>query len=155
VEQLKKTIAELGQAGQRMGVRYAFENLPAYHPVGSDVAELAAILKETGAPNTGMCFDTGHANMVCDPADSLSTTGGQVIYVHLNDNDGREDGHLMPTYGTMDMQAIARSLHKIDYHGTLMLEVFCSVQRLKQFIDEGCAERLNRIVDAANGSPGD
>ena len=70
-----KSISELGQFGLSMGVDYTFENLPGYHAICSDVAELAELLNQTAAPNTGMCFDTGHANMVGDPAEAVGKTG--------------------------------------------------------------------------------
>ncbi|HUT59747.1 MAG TPA: sugar phosphate isomerase/epimerase family protein [Phycisphaerae bacterium] len=151
VEQLRKSMLDLGFFGQQINVRYAFENLPAYHPVGSDMVELADILKQANAPNTGICFDSGHANMVGDPAQSVLAAGERIIYVHLNDNSGGADEHLMPTYGAMDTVGIARSLHEVGYDGTLMLEVFYSVDELRKFIDGGCAERLRGLLNAANG----
>ncbi len=151
VGQLTKSIAELGEFGRDIGVRYAFENLPAYHAIGSDVAELAGILSELAAPNTGMCDDTGHANRVGDAANAVRQTDGQMIYVHFSDNSGKEDGHDMPTYGGMDTETVARALHEENYSGTMMLEVFYSTERLRKLIDEGCAERLAHIVQIANG----
>jgi len=151
LEQIRKSIVELGLFGRKINIRYAFENLPAYHPIGSDVAELARILNELKAPNTGMCFDAGHANMVSDPAEAVRSTDGQMIYIHLSDNSGQADEHKMPTYGTIDTDALARSLHETNYDGTIMLEVFHSVDRLKQIIDEGCAERLKRFLAIVNG----
>jgi sugar phosphate isomerase/epimerase len=151
VKQLKKSIAELGRFGEENDVQYAFENLPNYHPVGWDVGELAGILSELGAPNTGMCFDAGHANMVGDAVASLADAADRMIYLHLSDNSGRSDAHEMPTYGTMDMDAFGRKLYAIGYSGTAMLEVFYSVDKLRKLLDEGCDRRLARIVDLANG----
>ena len=151
IEQLRKSILELGKFGHKINIQYAFENLPAYHPIGSDVAELARILSELKAPNTGMCFDAGHANMVSDPAEAVRCTNGQMIYIHLSDNSGQADEHEMPTYGTIDIEALARSLHETNYDGTIMLEVFYSVDRLKRIIDEGCTERLKRFLAIVNG----
>lgn len=153
IEQLKKSIVELGQAGQALGVDYAFENLPGYHAIGWDVAELADVLSELAVPNTGMCYDTGHANMVTDAAEAVRQTRGQMTYVHLSDNSGKGDEHEMPTYGTLQTDAVAGAFHEAHYSGTMMLEVFYSVDRLKQIIDEGCAERLARIIRIANGQP--
>jgi sugar phosphate isomerase/epimerase len=155
VAQLKKSIAELGEFGKAVGVRYAFENLPSYHAIGSDVGELADILADVKAPFTGMCFDGGHANMVGDAAAAVRRAAGQVIYVHLSDNSGLEDDHGMPTYGTLDADALARSLFEIHYSGTMMLEVFYSTDRLRKLIDEGCGQRLARMVDIANGRAGE
>jgi sugar phosphate isomerase/epimerase len=151
VSQLNKSIVELGRFGQVIGVKYAFENLPAYHPVGADVAELSNLLAELAAPNTGLCFDSGHANMVGSAADAVLQTRGQMLYLHFSDNSGRSDDHEMPTHGTLDTLAMAKSLHKIGYEGTMMLEVFYPPHRLRQLIDEGLGEKLARIVDAANG----
>lgn len=151
IDQLRKSIAELGEFGHGLGVRYAFENLPGYHAIGWDVGELAGILAELGAPNTGLCYDTGHANMVGDAAGAVRGTGEQLMYVHFSDNSGTGDDHEMPTYGSIDCDAIARALHEEKYQGTMMLEVFHGVERLKQMIDEGTAERLARIVRIANG----
>lgn len=150
-EQLRKSIVELGTFGSGVGVRYAFENLPGYHPLGSNVAELAGLLERAHAPNTGMCFDSGHANMVGDPVEALRQTAGQMIYMHFSDNSGKADEHEMPTCGTIDADALARAVHQIDYHSTMMLEVFYSVDRLKRLIDEGCGQRLARLLALTNG----
>jgi len=151
LSQLRKSIQDLAVFGQSVGVRYAFENLPAYHPVGSDVAELAGVLSEAGQANVGMCFDCGHANMAGDVIQSVSQAGERIIYVHLNDNSGQGDDHLMPTYGSVDMLGLARALRSVGYDGTLMLEVFYNLPALRRFVAEGCALRLQKIVDAANG----
>ncbi len=151
VEQLGKSIGELGEYGRGLGVKYAFENLPAYHVVGADIGELASILRDVDAPNTGMCFDTGHALLVGDPAEAIGKADGRVIYVHFSDNSGQTDDHLMPTYGAMDADSVAAALRRSSYRGTLMLEVFHTVEKLKRLIDEGCAERLGRILAIANG----
>ena len=151
VEQLKKSIAELGQFGSEVGITYAFENLPGYHAIGYDVGELADILTEVAAPNTGMCFDSGHANMVGDPVAAVHRTGGQMIYAHISDNSGQADEHEMITYGSIDAEGLARALHEIGYEGTFMLEVFHSADHLRRLISEGAAERLARIIAIANG----
>lgn len=149
--QLRKSIVELGAYGQSISVRYAFENLPGYHAIGADVGELSEILSDLDAPNTGMCFDTGHAHMVGKPVNALTQANGCIIYVHFSDNCGQSDDHEMATCGTLDTDAVARALHDVQYTGTMMLECFYGVDRLKQLIDDGCAERLARIVQLANG----
>jgi sugar phosphate isomerase/epimerase len=151
VDQLKQSIEDLGRYGQSVGVRYAFENLPAYHALGSDVGELAGILHQVAAPNTGICFDCGHANMVGDVPTAVRQGGDQIIYVHLSDNSGEADDHEMLTFGKIDTAAMARALREIRYSGTMMLEVFHNPQRLAQVIAEGCAGRLAEILAIADG----
>jgi sugar phosphate isomerase/epimerase len=151
VDQLKRSMEELGRYGQSVGVRYAFENLPAYHALGSDVGELAGILRQVAAPNTGICFDCGHANMVGDVASAVRQGGEQIIYVHLSDNSGVADDHEMLTFGTVDAAAMARALREIRYGGTMMLEVFHNPERLRQVIADGCAAKLAEIIAIAEG----
>ena len=151
IGQLKKSIAELGAFGVRAGIEYAFENLPGYHAIGSDVGALAGILSETAAVNTGMCFDSGHSNMVGDPVAAVAETDGTMIYAHISDNFGKTDDHEMITCGTIDADALAAAMHSIGYDGTFMLEVFHPADRIAKLIDEGLAERLERIINLANG----
>jgi sugar phosphate isomerase/epimerase len=151
LDQLRKSVEELGRFGASCGVQYGFENLPGYHAIGWDVGELADLLKEAGAPNTGMCFDSGHANMVGDPAAAVERADGQIIYAHISDNSGKADAHEMLTYGSIDAQALARAFHKVGYQGTFMQEVFYPASRLRQLIDEGAGERLAGILRVANG----
>lgn len=149
--QLRKSVADLGFFGSTCEIRFAFENLPAYHAIGADVGELARLLKEVGAPNTGMCFDSGHANMVGDPVAAVADTDGQMIYAHISDNSGKADEHELITYGTVDADGLARALHDIGYEGTFMLEVFYPAERLRQLAEQGAGERLARLIDLANG----
>ena len=151
LRQLRKSIAELGEFGASCGVTYAFENLPGYHAVGQDIVELAGILAGVAAPNTGMCFDSGHANMVGDPVAAVADTNGTMVYCHASDNSGKADEHEMITYGTIDAAGLARALRGIGYEGTFMLEVFYPVARLRDLIMEGAPERLARILRIANG----
>ena len=151
VEQLKKSVVDLGTFGSTCGVTFAFENLPGYHAIGSDVAELKGILDEVDAVNTGMCFDSGHANMVGDPVAAAVQANEQMIYAHISDNSGTADEHKLITYGTINADGLARALRQIHYDGTFMLEVFYSAERLRQLADEGAADRLSQIVQIANG----
>ncbi len=152
-EQLGKSIAELGAFGAGCGIAYAFENLPAYHAIGSDVGELADVLTEVAAPNTGMCFDSGHANMVGDAAAAVGETGGQMIYAHISDNSGDGDEHELITRGTIDADALAAALYRVRYEGTFMMEVFYDADRIRELIDAGVGEDLARIIRIANGQP--
>jgi sugar phosphate isomerase/epimerase len=149
--QLRKSMVELARHGEQIGVTYTFENLPGYHVIGSDSRELAEVLRELAEPRAKLCFDTGHALMVSDPSEAVRAAGDQVAYVHFCDNCGSSDDHEMPTYGALDCGALADALREIGYGGTMMLEVFHPIDRLKEMIDDGAAERLARVMQRANG----
>lgn len=151
IEQLKRSIADLGFFGSTCGITFAFENLPGYHAIGSDVGELGRILQEAGAPNTGMCFDSGHANMVGDAVAAVARTNGQMVCAHISDNSGKADEHELITCGSIDAEGLGRALHEVGYEGSFLLEVFCPAERLRRLADEGAAQRLARILALANG----
>jgi sugar phosphate isomerase/epimerase len=89
--------------------------------------------------------------MVGDVTTAIRQGGDQIIYVHLSDNSGQADDHEMLTFGKIDAVAMARALREIRYSGTMMLEVFHSVDRLRQVIADGCAARLAKILAIADG----
>ena len=149
--QLQRSMEDLAVFGQTCGIAYAFENLPRYHAIGYDTGELAAAIQAVGAPNAGMCFDSGHANMTGDVADAVAATAGTMIYCHVPDNHGEADEHEMITLGGIDAEGLSRALATIGYDGTYMLEVFYPIDRLRQLIDEGFAARLAQIIALANG----
>ena len=149
--QLRKSIEELGRFGQSQSVHYAFENLPPYHAIGHDVAELAALLNEVDLPAAGMCFDVAHANLTGDPIRAADLADGQMKYVHICDNHGDSDGHLMPFCGEIDWIAFAHAIRRAKYDGVLMLEVFYKLDDLRRLIDEGIGDKLANFIAIAGG----
>jgi len=149
---LRRSVAELGEYGRQIGVMYAFENLPPYHGVGRDAAELAGLLADLAAPHTAMCFDTGHALMNGDAPAAIRSCGRQIGYVHFSDNSGLADEHEMPTRGKLDCDAVADALAAVGYAGTLMLEVFRPIADLDEMIAANYAARLAKIVARASGA---
>ncbi len=150
-EQLMRSIHELGQFGQANSVQYAFENLPPYHALGYDVAELSAMLKEAANPFVGMCFDIAHANLAGDPIQAINDAAGQIIYTHICDNFGLTDDHLLPFCGNIDWHAAGRALRKNKFYGVLMLETFYDVSELRTLIDQGIGEKIANFLAIANG----
>lgn len=149
--QLRKSAEELDAFGQKQGVRYALENLPPYHFVGSDVAALARLLADMNSPNVGLCFDVAHANLAGDPIQAAATAVEQMIYVHICDNQGKSDDHLMPFQGDIDWHGFGRTLRTGGYNGVLMLEVFPSLNELRRLLDEGMKEKLEGLLRETNG----
>ncbi len=150
-DQLRRSITELARHGQDIGVTYAFENLPPYHAIGSDVADIRTLLQDVDRPSVGICYDVAHAHLAGDAAGGIDAGAKQICYMHICDNHGQRDEHLMPTLGTIDWNAVAAAIARNHYNGVLMLEVFHSLDELKRMIDEGMAETLANFLDAARG----
>lgn len=69
------------------------------------------------------CLDFGHANVwLLKPIELLNKHGKRLHTVHISDNDGEKDYHLIPGDGTMDWKVLMKELKKY-YHGPIMLEV--------------------------------
>jgi sugar phosphate isomerase/epimerase len=98
-----------------------------------------------------MCFDTGHAHMVDGAPEGIRQGLDQIRYVHFCDNHGDKDEHLMPGEATLDLDAVARALRQIDYSGTVMLEVFHPVEKLRKLIDAGFGRKLADFLETVNG----
>jgi sugar phosphate isomerase/epimerase len=76
----------------------------------------------------GICIDTGHANLHRDlfanPAAAyLRAFADRLVHLHVSDNLGTGDDHLVPGTGTIDWRSIADALRRIGYRGTIVLEL--------------------------------
>ena len=69
-------------------------------------------------------WDTGHANLQEMPQDEeLLLLGDHVRALHVHDNMGDWDAHMLPFLGTMNMDAVMNGLAKIGYNGYFTFEV--------------------------------
>jgi sugar phosphate isomerase/epimerase len=85
------------------GVTIALENTP--NDLGSP-ASLAQFIKDTHLHNLGFCFDIGHAHMEGGAAPGFHLMRERTVTVHIHDNHGEKDEHLLPWEGTIDWDAM-------------------------------------------------
>ena len=79
-------------------------------------------ITEALSPMAGICLDTGHAHMAgADIPDFIRTAGSRLIGLHAADNNGKEDQHLLPGFGTIDWEA-AMAAFRESYGGYLTYE---------------------------------
>ena len=72
----------------------------------------------------GACLDTGHLNMFGGkPADAIRSLGSRLKVLHIHDNDGIKDQHLIPYMGNADWGGFFEALEEVRYPGTLNLEI--------------------------------
>jgi L-ribulose-5-phosphate 3-epimerase len=100
-------------------VDLAVENLPS-----SQSARLFDhILSLYDDHRLGVCLDTSHAHLSHTLHDLLEQYGGRLTAVHVSDNRGEHDDHLLPFEGTIDWDRFAMHFARIGYTGTFLLEV--------------------------------
>ena len=102
-------------------VSFALENVPRGYT--REPARLVEMMTDLGAPNVGVVIDTGHRNIVGDPVEALRTIGEHLITLHLHDNHGEQDEHLLPGRGTVDWNGVVGALDEIEYPGVFMYEL--------------------------------
>lgn len=89
---------------------------------------------EAGAEVFGFCFDVGHANLLHkDLRRYINILGKRLTVLHIHDNDGQNDLHLMPytqsryrqvCTNALDWESFVLGLKDIGYTGTLCFETF-------------------------------
>lgn len=69
-------------------------------------------------------WDVGHANMQEMPQDeALSILGSHIRALHIQDNMGDDDSHLVPFLGTLNLDSVINGLLDIGYKGYFTFEV--------------------------------
>jgi len=112
------------------------ENMPPYHPFGRRIVDMATLVRHFDSPHIRLCLDTGHLNIVGSPLPQIEKVLDLVCDVHLSDNDGTSDDHLLPFKGTFPWDAFAELLHRRNYTGSLTMEIFFTPEQLRaQFTD--------------------
>ena len=89
---------------------------------------------EAGEELFGFCFDVGHANITGkNIRQYLNTLGKRLTVLHIHDNDGKGDKHLIPYTQTSDIwgaelatdwEGFIAGLRDIGYEGALSFEIF-------------------------------
>ncbi len=75
---------------------------------GADMAELVDLCNH---PLMGVCWDTGHANLINpDQYGDIVGLGERLCAVHIQDNMGIRDDHICPLMGTLDIDGVMRGL---------------------------------------------
>jgi sugar phosphate isomerase/epimerase len=114
-----------------LGLRLAIET-PLPHLVGGHPDEMSWLLARAPA-SVGMCLDTGHAYLGRHIDPFIDLAGDRLVHVHLHDNHGTYDDHLVPGRGAIDWCMVFDGLRRARYAGALVLELACDRPRSSYF----------------------
>lgn len=89
---------------------------------GSSVEHLSDLLRHYASPWLGICLDFGHAHQAGTIPVWIDALAGQIVTLHLHDNDGVRDQHQPPGLGTLDWPAMLGRLRRAGYTGPLVSE---------------------------------
>ena len=136
----------LGKHGSERGVAVTLENGPANRHQLKYFREIFFRL-----PELKLTFDIGHGNV--ETARSMTrdycfALADRLVHVHLSDNDGTADDHLLfgaPRTGAINLRHELQVLRDFRYDGTVTLEIFGNERWLLSSRDLVC-ERLAQIA---------
>jgi sugar phosphate isomerase/epimerase len=118
VESMRLCAEEAGKAGLRLVVEPR---------VGETVSNTDAMLRlfdDVESHNFGAILDTGHLNAQKEILPlSVAKLGAKLFYVHVADNDGRDNLHLAPGKGGIDWEGLFAALRRAGYEGDVAVDV--------------------------------
>ncbi len=142
IERLK----ELSDFSLANNVELLFENqipdgLNYMHILPSNIEEWLDVLNKT---NTKACLDVGHLAIQGDEfKDTVNRLGGLLKSIHLSDNDGKSDLHLLPNDGTVIQNNIINVLSKQNYQGPVVFEINPYKYSLKDILEHPSVKEFN------------
>ncbi len=118
-----------GEKARKTGIGIAIEN--GFTGFFHSAPELLALLERIGDDAFGLCWDTGHANLTGqDQPASIRLMGEHLKCLHINDNHGRADEHLLPYFGTVEFRPIIQAIRALSHPPVLSFECRGSTRSL-------------------------
>ena len=137
----QQMFAREAELAAKLGVGLAFENMfdGDQRRFGSTAEDLIAIQDSFHSDLIGVCWDVGHANrMYRDQLKPIRKLGSRIKALHIDDNLGKDDLHLLPFEGNVPWEQVMHTL----YDSGCEADLICC-----RFIAEGMgASRLPRSV---------
>lgn len=139
-------VKELLKVCEEYNVYLALENLryPKY---------LDAVLENVTSDKLICCFDSGHANCFTKNIEiyDFEKYQGLIKCLHLHDNHGEKDEHLLPFMGNINFEEVLRKLKNTGFNGPLTLEVIVKKEVLpeEEFIRKA-KETLDKLEEYFN-----
>lgn len=99
----RRSIEAIDERLEDMHLRVALENMPpARWSIGCDAEELMALIRDT---SLGICLDVGHAHLA-GSLEGFLHNDIPIMNVHLHDNNGEFDDHLVLGDGEIDIRSV-------------------------------------------------
>ncbi len=119
-------VKELLPTVEKTGVTLCVENSTKvnmkdmyYFFTGASMREFVELVDH---PLFGVCWDTGHANIEGHQYDEILALGDTLKMLHINDNMGGRDEHLLPYSGTLNVDEVMNALLDVGYKGYFTFE---------------------------------
>lgn len=141
---------------EKYGVIVCLENMPMTAHRISPIKNIAETVEKIASPYIGICLDTGHSNVFADDlGDAVRTAAPWLKVLHIHDNNGKADQHLLPWLGSCNWDSFTRALAEIGYEGSISLETNGPVSdtmplEVRQAAEELTAEAAKSLAYAVD-----
>ncbi len=112
---------------EKLGIGLAFENMcdaGQRRRFGVTADELIALMDACHSPYVGICWDVGHANrMMNDQVPSILKLGERIKALHIDDNRGKDDLHVLPFTGSIPWEDVMHALYAGGCQADLIFEI--------------------------------
>lgn len=138
IERYLRLLNECLAYARDRGVKIALENVNPPYSTYHGLEELSKLVE--GQDDLGICLDIGHAyrglaSRVSNPeiviANAVKKLRKQIIHIHLHDNHGEDDEHLVPGKGAINFGPIVDAIKKIQYSNMIIIELFDPVNSVE------------------------
>lgn len=145
----REFFAPVQELSHKYGVGIALENVwPVLDELPyRDTDVLVQFVDSFNDPLVGMCWDTGHGNMTfnshnfrrfdhtellaCrDQYKNIMKLGKRLKCLHVNDNGGMDDDHIVPFFGQIHWPDVIRALDDVGYEHSFTFECHMSFSHL-------------------------
>ncbi len=122
---LRDSLDEICAAADLLRLKVALEPADKYETdLVNNCEQALRLLEDVRWDNLGVVLDNGHSHVVGEPAGKMvAKLGDRLFHVHVDDNLGQRDQHLIPGNGTFDFVPFVAALIKADYKGFLTAEL--------------------------------
>ncbi len=126
VEYYTKHLNTAKQYGVGIALENEFEYIGPHRErmFASNAYELLALVNAFNDDNVGICYDFGHGNLAGGyHTENLNIFKDKLKAVHVQDNLGLRDDHMLPFCGNINWQEAMAGLADIDYKYELTYEI--------------------------------
>jgi len=124
-----KRIRKVVDVAEELGIKIAFENTRSYE-------FLEYVFKNIESENIGICLDTGHYHCHFKDKFNWDFFKDKIIALHIHDNFGEIDQHLLPFDGSLDWNDVSQKIMDSGYDGPVTLESCYRRKYLDISVDE-------------------
>lgn len=120
MENLYYSLQEIFELHSGRSINIALENGVSS---SSSINSILAFIERYSPSRTGTCFDTGHAFITGNFSEDLEAISQHLMTMHIHDNRGISDEHLLPFYGNIPWERMMEILSKNGYNGPFVYEL--------------------------------